>query len=211
MPAQRSHRTTFPPTALATVLCAAAGLSITTAAAPLIPQEPAAPAAPAASEPAPAQPPDATIAFTRLPPATARLQLLDWLRKYNIPADRAAAATQFWPDNPSINQFSAEDTFDRLIEAFAIADDSVTQLIKTCQAGQVPTAPDFTGPRSDPFCRSHLQLWLARWLVQHRCHDEALPLLESLNPEQLADPASLFFYRAASRLQLLQPGPAGND
>jgi hypothetical protein len=211
MPAQFSHHTRFPTTALAALLCTAAGISLTAAAQPLIAQDPAASPAPAVVPATTTQPPGSSIAFTRLPPATARLQLLDWLQKHNIPADRAAAAAQLWPDNPSIAELSAEETLDRLVEAFAAADDSVAQLVKTCQAGQVPTAPDFSGPRSDPFCRSHLQLWLARWFVQHRCHDEALPLLESLTPEQLADPASLFFYRAASRLQLLQPGPAGND
>jgi hypothetical protein len=211
MPAQFSHHTRFPTTALAALLCTAAGISLTAAAQPLIAQDPAASPAPAVVPATTTQPPGSSIAFTRLPPATARLQLLYWLQKHNIPADRAAAAAQLWPDNPSIAELSAEETLDRLVEAFAAADDSVAQLVKTCQAGQVPTAPDFSGPRSDPFCRSHLQLWLARWFVQHRCHDEALPLLESLTPEQLADPASLFFYRAASRLQLLQPGPAGND
>jgi len=206
MPAHCSNRSRFPTTALAAVLCSAAGITITTAAASPFHQDPATQAPPPT-----AQTPASAIAFTRLPPATARLQLLDWIQKHNIPANRAAAAAQLWPDNPSITQLTAEETLDRLVEAFAAADDSVAQLTKTCQAGQLPTTQDFSGPRSDPFCRSHLQLWLARWFVQHRCHDEALPLLESLNPEQLADPASLFFYRAASRLQLLQPGPAGND
>jgi len=200
------------PTAVAVFLWIAPNPELAAIAAPLISQDPSPPATAPPGTPAPsAQPPAASIAFTRLPPATVRLQLLEWLQKSNIPADRAAAATGLFPDEPALATLSAEDTLDRLMDAFAAADDSIAQIVRSCRNGEIPAVPAFSGPLNDAFCRSHLQLWLARWFVQHRCHDEALPLLESLNPEQLADPASLFFYRAASRLQLLQPAAAGND
>ena len=201
-PARRSPRSIRSGACLA-LLC----LSHFALAAPQIPaQNP-----PANNTPQSAPQTTSSIAFTRLPPAAVRAQLQDWLKQNSTPPDRIEQILQSWPDNAQLNQLPAEDTLDRLIDSFALADEPTQQLVNSCRTGKAPLTPDFTGPRNAPFFRSHLQLWLARWLVQHRFHDEALPLLEALSPEQLADPASLFFYRAASRLQLLQPGPAGDD
>ena len=161
------------------------------------------------TNPNPQQPP--TTAFSRLPADTVRSQLQNWLTQNNIPQDNAQKALLNWADPARVSQLSAEETLDLLVDSFTLADDAARQTVDSCRKGQIPATPDFSGPRSNPFFRSHLQLWLARWLVQHRFHDEALPILESLSPEQLADPASLFFYRAAARLQLLQHAPAGND
>jgi hypothetical protein len=54
-------------------------------------------------------------------------------------------------------------------------------------------------------------LWLARHWARHRLYDEALAWLLPLQPEQVVDPASLLFFRAACQHALLQKDGATAD
>ena len=150
-------------------------------------------------------------AFTRMPLDQIQSQLLQWLARARVDASMATAVTALWADKQEARALSGEQTLDRLIDSFALADTSVREIVASRRSTGTRTSLNFEGARSDAFFRDHVQLDQARWLTQHRFYDEGLAILESLDPETVVDPASLFFYRAVCRLRLLKPVEAGDD
>ena len=150
-------------------------------------------------------------AFARMPWDQIQSQLLQWLARAKVDVATATAVTALWADKQQVQALSAEQTLDHLIDSLALADESVRDLVASCRSTGTHTSINFEGARSDAFFRDHVQLYQARWLTQHRFYDEGLTILESLDPETVVDPASLFFYRAVCRLRLLKPAEAGDD
>ncbi|MDA1229826.1 MAG: hypothetical protein O2856_03545 [Planctomycetota bacterium] len=150
-------------------------------------------------------------AFGRMSADQIKERLQQWLTLSRTDIATTQQAMKLWADRQQIDGLTAEQTLDRLIDSFAIADKSVQQLVELCRSTGTRKAMDFEGPRSDDFFRNQVILYHARWLTQHRFYDEALLMLESLDPETVVDPASLFFYRAVCRLRLLKPAEAGDD
>jgi hypothetical protein len=150
-------------------------------------------------------------AFAPLPADQARTLLLQWLAVTRVPPDAAAQITARWADAQELGRLSGEQVLDRIIESLAAADETISQTVASVREGVTPMSLNLEGPRAEPFARSHIQLYLARALTQHRYYDEALALLEQLEPQSVVDPASLFFYRATCRLKLLQMPAAADD
>ena len=150
-------------------------------------------------------------AFRRMPPDQVQSQLLQWLARAKIEEARAKQVTALWADRSALQSLSAEETLDRLIDSFALADETTKQMVDSGRLGGTHQPLNFEGARSEGFFRDHVQLYQARWLTQHRFYDEAIVILEALDPEVVVDPASLFFYRAICRLRLLKPAEAGDD
>jgi hypothetical protein len=153
----------------------------------------------------------AAVAFSRMPIDQVQARLLQWLAQAKTDEATAEKVTALWADKAALQSLAAEDVLDLLLESFAIADDSARQLLELCRSSGPHEPINFEGIRSDVFFRDHVQLYQARWLTQHRFFDEAVAILESLDPETSVDPASLFFYRAVCRLRLLKPAEAGDD
>jgi len=151
------------------------------------------------------------VAFVRMPPDQVQARLLQWLALAKTEDAIARQVTALWADKAEIQALSAEETLDRLIQSLALADQSVRNLVDSARTAGTHEPLNFEGVHSDPFFRDHVQLYHARWLTQHRFFDEAISMLESLDPETLIDPASLFFYRSICRLRLLKPTEAGDD
>jgi len=151
------------------------------------------------------------VAFRRMPLDQVQSQLLQWLARAKVEEATAKQVTALWANKAALQSLSAEETLDRLIESFAIADDTVRRLIDSSRLTGTHEPLNFEGARAEPFFRDQVQLYQARWLTQHRFYDEAITLLESLEADAVVDPASLFFYRAICRLRLLKPAEAGDD
>lgn len=162
-------------------------------------------------QPNPAEKSLTSAAFGRMPTDQVESLLLQWLTRAKSDETTARKITSLWADQAEVRAMSAEETLDRLMESFALADDSARKLLEACRTGGAIPSPNFEGIRSDSFFKDQVQLYHARWLTQHRFYDEAIAILESLDPESIVDPASLFFYRAICRLRLLQPAAAGDD
>lgn len=152
-----------------------------------------------------------SAAFGRMPTDRIKEGLQQWFTLARTDEATTRQAMDIWADGQQIDGLTAEQTLDRLIDSFAIADKSVQQLVDSCRSIGTRKAIDFEGPRSDAFFRDHVSLYHARWLTQHRFYDEAIAMLEPLDPEKVVDPASLFFYRAVCRLRLLKSTEAGDD
>ena len=154
---------------------------------------------------------EAKVAFRRMPIDQVQARLLQWLAVAKVDDPTARQVSSLWKDKAELESLTAEETLDRIVDSLAIADDSARKVVDTCRSGAPFSPPNFEGVRSDAFYRDHVQLYYARWLTQHRFYDEAISMLESLTPESVADPASLFFYRAICRLRLLKSSEAGDD
>ena len=154
---------------------------------------------------------EAKVAFRRMPIDQVQTRLLQWLALAKVDEQTARHVGGLWKDKTELDSLTAEETLDRIVDSLAIADESARKIVEACRSGSPFSPPNFEGVRSDPFYRDHVQLYYARWLTQHRFYDEALPMLESLAPEFVADPASLFFYRAICRLRLLKSSEASDD
>ena len=152
-----------------------------------------------------------SAAFGRMPVERLKEQLQHWLSLSHSSDETSKQVMDLWADDKQIEGLSAEQTLDRLIDSFALADKSVQQLVESCRSTGTRKALEFEGARADVFFRDQVTLYHGRWLTQHRFYDEAIQMLEPLDPETVVDPASLFFYRAVCRLRLLKPTEAGDD
>jgi hypothetical protein len=150
-------------------------------------------------------------AFVRIAPTVVNERLVGWLAQSQVERSVAEKSLQLWSDQSQISAMTAEETLDRLVESFALADESLRKLIDSCRTGAPRPELNFEGARNEPFFRQHVQLWYGRWLTQHRFYDESLAMMDSLSPEQVIDPAGLLFYRASSRLRLLRASDAADD
>lgn len=155
--------------------------------------------------------PGAKVAFRRMPIDQVQARLLQWLALAKVDEPTARQVSGLWKDKTELESLTAEEMLDRIVDSLAIADESARKVVEVCRSGAAYSQPNFEGIRSDSFYRDHVQLYYARWLTQHRFYDEALPMLESLTPESVADPASLFFYRSICRLRLLKSSEASDD
>lgn len=152
-----------------------------------------------------------SAAFGRMPIDQLKERLQQWLTLARTDETTSKQAMELWSDRDQVDGLTAEQTLDRLMDSLAIADKSVQQLVESCRSTGTRTSLDYEGARSDAFFKDHVTLYHARWLTQHRFYDEAILMLEPINPENVVDPASLFFYRAVCRLRLLKPAESGDD
>jgi hypothetical protein len=150
-------------------------------------------------------------AFGRMPIERLKAQIQNWLALSRTSEETSKAVMDLWADRVQVEELTAEQTLDRLVDSFAMADKSVQQLVESCRTTGTRKSLEFEGARADAFFRDQVTLYHARWLTQHRFYDEAIVMLETLDPEAVVDPASLFFYRAVCRLRLLRPAEAGDD
>ena len=152
-----------------------------------------------------------SAAFGRMPIEQIKERLQQWLTLSRTDETTSQQAMELWSDRDQVDGMTAEQTLDRLIDSLAIADKTVQQLVESCRSTGTRRSLDYEGARSDAFFRDHVTLYHARWLTQHRFYDEAILMLEALDPGNVVDPASLFFYRAVCRLRLLKSAEAGDD
>jgi hypothetical protein len=150
-------------------------------------------------------------AFGRMPVEQIKERLLQWLTLSRADEATSKQVMDLWSSRDQTEGLTAEQTLDRVIDSFAIADKSVQQLVESCRSSGTRESLAYEGARADAFFRDHVTLYHARWLTQHRFYDEAISMLEVLKPENVVDPSSLFFYRAVCRLRLLKPAEASDD
>jgi hypothetical protein len=105
----------------------------------------------------------------------------------------------------------ADAQLDRLAASFAAADDRAAELVTLCASPrQTPKLPDVSwlADEATPrFERANLRLYLGRWMIHNQLFDEALSQLESLEPNDVVDPAGLLFYQAIAYQRMLKKEP----
>ncbi|MEQ9408530.1 MAG: hypothetical protein RIK87_12420 [Fuerstiella sp.] len=175
-------------------------------------QQPDAPQDPSAEQPASGeqavQPPVATapdpgLNFVRMPADQIRPELLTWLTTAGASSEITAKISEVWSDDDRLARLTGEELLDLLVTSFAEVDVATERLVEETYGAGPVQGVIYDGIRSATIYRHQVQQYHARWLVQHRYYDEALPLLTELPAEDVIDPAGLLFYRALCQSQLL--------
>lgn len=143
----------------------------------------------------------ADITFAAMPSDQVQTQLMQWIVGRNLPKASAEQVMKQWAASLQGQTLSSEQLLDVVVLAFAQADEEVATLLQE-SSGQSPPKPVETAGQSD-FFAAQVQLFRARWLVQHRFYDDALETLINIRPDEVVDPASLLFYRAICQSELL--------
>ncbi len=145
-----------------------------------------------------------SIVFEKMPVDKVRTELLQWLASTGADRQSLQVVTQNWADTDALTTLSGEELLDLLVNSFAEVDTATRRLVEDSYGAATPAGVVFDGIREATIFRNQIQQFRARWMVQHRYYDDALPLLAELAPESVVDPAGLLFYRAVCQSQLLQ-------
>lgn len=143
--------------------------------------------------------------------AQVREQVEAWRRAGEFNDSAVEQIAKHWPERePTASQ--EPDVLDRLAAAFAAAYPEARELVRPCQADfagpKLPDAAWLATAEAPEFVRNNLRLYYARWLAQHGLYDESLAELDGLKLAEVADPASLLFYRMVAHHQLVEPDDA---
>lgn len=130
---------------------------------------------------------------------------LAWLQSKNVEASVVTKADELWKSLPA--DATGAERLDLLTETLALADERVAALRKQCMLPRPrgPLAPQewLKATDLDPLVVHNMRLTYGRWLTQEGLFDEGLEQLQGLEPAQVVDPATLYFYRAVCHHRLL--------
>ena len=147
---------------------------------------------------------DVAISFSRISADEVQTSVTQWLQSASEDAAELKPILEQWQDTDSISALTGEALLDRVVESFATVDSATRKMLEQSYGAGPVDAVIFDGVREAPFYRNNIQLFRARWLAQHRYYDDALPILDELNPDHVIDPAGLLFYRAMCQAELLR-------
>jgi hypothetical protein len=133
-------------------------------------------------------------------------QVDQWLAERQADDVTLARVEAVWSDDMA-SAFAME-LLDRLAATISLADETTTALVDLCgQGGPAMLPPSFEFLQDagmPPLMRNNLRLYYGRWLAQQEFYDESLAQIGDLQPEDVADPASLLFYQGVCHHRLLQ-------
>ncbi len=187
-------------------------LALNTTDSPSRADDPPKPAQPTEPEPAekpatekPVVPPDFHLAAPNY--KHFRQLTFDWLTDQEQLKDTDREQLQeLWPK--SMEAPTADALLANIVTTFVEADPETGRLIETCELHSLTDPiPQFTflfEKHDSPFYQNHIKLHLGHYLVQRSLFDAALDILKTIDPQQVVDPATLFFDLAVCHHQLLQ-------
>lgn len=171
-------------------------------------ESPPAAAAPAEGAKPPAVP--ANVVYAAATPDVVQGQITAWLAQRGVTdTARVEEWTKSWAELPQ--QPGAEVLLDAAVAALARFDPECQALVTACEPGQLgrtPPAPSVLQRTGEgAFFTQTLGLYYARALVRQQLFEEALAVLETLDPATSLDPATLLFCRGVCQHHLLQKEP----
>lgn len=140
-----------------------------------------------------------------------RSEMLEWVAQRGT-TDRELldAVGTLWadPEGP----IAGEDIVDRIARTMSLIDPEVRRLMNRARLVDGP----LIAPRIEPlletdsssFFNLELRVYYGRYLARRRMFDEALEVLEPVDPAMVADPATCLFFRAVCEHQLLMKDQA---
>lgn len=142
-------------------------------------------------------------------PASAQAQAQAWLKS----AGKADTATEqrfqaIWGQSDRL-------VLDRIADTLELGDATAAQLLADARDPAKPapqSAPAILKDQSKPaFYRANLALAYARALTSRRVFEESLATLRAVKPEQVADPAAYYFYKAVAEHGLVRKEAAAQS
>ncbi len=137
--------------------------------------------------------------------AQVKLELEGWVATRSIDDATRGKIVALWPE---AEMLEGPDLLDRLVESAAIADPAIREWLAAVRKNPAADAvvksavlADDAGPG---IVRNNLRLLLGRQMTHESLYDEALDVMQGLEPNQVVDPASLLFYQSVGHHRLLQ-------
>jgi hypothetical protein len=135
-----------------------------------------------------------------------RQRALDWAAARGLDeAPRRRKIVPLWDDPEAVQ--SPRAILDTLVTTFAVVDAGTQAFLEACAGGDslsIPAEPPLLADGGDTFYRANVSLFFGRYLAQRRMYDEALSNLKRVDPRDVVDPATYFFYKAVCEHQLLR-------
>lgn len=107
---------------------------------------------------------------------------------------------------------TADQLLEVVVQSFAVFDEPTARLLGECRLPGLslapPSADALKRPGLEEFYLQNVRLYYGRYLADRLMYDEAWEVLQSTDPRQVVDPASLLFYRAVAAQALLEVKPA---
>lgn len=137
-----------------------------------------------------------------------REQVFSWIDDMPVNPTLSQEARTLWP-SMSLRDTDGPALLDLVVETAAIVNPQVAKLLAQCNEQSFePLPPDTTWLSSSQLPESvqeNVRLYVARWLTQHARYDDALAMLDDIDPEDVVDPASLLFCRMVAHHQVVEP------
>ena len=139
-----------------------------------------------------------------------RSRILECLNEMGVPEAQRDQVNQVWT---GVDESVAPDRLlELVVQSFALVDADVMKLVRDCNASpgtiQATQFEVLKPSGRNPFFLANLNLFYGRCLVERRLLDEAWDVLKSIDPRQVVDPSSLFFFRAVAAQGMLELKPA---
>jgi hypothetical protein len=141
------------------------------------------------------------------PPAAAQVrgELDVWLAQQTFEEEARQRIAALW-NQPG--EVEGPELLDRVVETVAMALPAARKWVNDVQADQIDEAvlksALITDEKQPGVVRNNLRLFLGQRWTQRAFYDEALEAFGALEPNQVADPASLLFYQSVALHRLLQ-------
>jgi hypothetical protein len=141
----------------------------------------------------------------------ARSQVLAWAAsRPSVTEQQQRDLTAIW--GTELPSDDADRILELVVRSFATIDADAGKLVAACNASAAILLPPdgnfLKQPSRDAFETANLRLFYGRYLVERRMFDEALEQLIAIDPRQVVDPASLFFFKAVAFQGVLEIKPA---
>jgi hypothetical protein len=132
-------------------------------------------------------------------------ELFAWLAERKVDEATRTKAADIWSAKPAPR--SGIELLDRVVHVLALGDENAHKLVELCSAPRLPAplaTPVWLADAKTPaLVRTNLRLWYGRWLAQQAMFDEAEEQLQSLQPGDVVDPATLLFYQGVVYYRLI--------
>ena len=130
-----------------------------------------------------------------------RQQLADWLSTQEVSEELQKAIDARWEADGDF------DAFELLVNSFADVDERAKAVVDFCSkprsSFELPEFDILNDATVSLTVRHNLRLLYGRWLATQHMFDEALSMIDDLKTEDVADPASLLFYKSVVHHRLL--------
>ncbi len=151
-------------------------------------------------------------------PAVIRAQVFKWLDDRKATDALKKQAEAIWPATSEPPKATAAkganpadvapaELLDRVVKIVALVDAPARELVEVCSKPRTPAPvvkrPWLVDEQTPPLVRNNMRLWYGRWLAQERLFDDSLAQLNTLEPADVVDPASLLFYQSVDHHWLL--------
>ena len=133
-----------------------------------------------------------------------RMELLQWIARTGVDPQTRKKVLAEWVDDARLASMTDEDLLDLLVISFGAVDPSTQRFLESSWGAGPLDEIVYDGIRTLDIYRNQVEFFRARWMTQHRLFDEALRIYEGLSPDDLVDPAGLFFYRGICQSELLK-------